>query len=94
MRAPEHQTDIPFCSLLELRPGSRAIVRGYGSDVPTGLARRLVSMGLPIGMEAEVLVRRGRGPVLLRARESRIALGRDEARGIQVERIDDRARRA
>ena len=91
MRALEPNERPDLCSLLDLRAGARAVVRGFGGDVPLGVARRLVSMGLPIGTEAEVLVRRSRGPLLLRARDARIALGQDEARGIQVERIEPEA---
>ncbi|QDV09141.1 FeoA domain protein [Planctomycetes bacterium Poly30] len=78
----------PFCSILELRRGTRAVVRGFeGADVEAtrALARRLTAMGMPIGCEAEVLVQRRNGPILLRACGSRIALGQAEARCIRVE---------
>lgn len=91
MRASNPNQPVPLCSVLELRRGARAVVRAFaGSDAEAtrALARRLVSMGLPIGGEAEVLVQRGRGPVLLRARETRIALGQDEARCVRVEAIE------
>jgi len=91
MRASNPNQPVPLCSVLELRRGARAVVRGFaGADVEAtrALARRLVAMGLPIGCEAEVLVQRGRGPILLRAHETRIALGQDEARCVRVETID------
>jgi Fe2+ transport system protein FeoA len=91
MRASNPNQPVPLCSVLELRRGARAVVRGFaGEDVEAtrALARRLVAMGLPIGSEAEVLVQRGRGPILLRAREARIALGQDEARCVRVEALD------
>ena len=74
-------------SLVDLRRGDRAAVRAFGDGAERAplLAQRLASMGLPIGAELEVLVRRGSGPLLLRTREARIALGRDEARCVQVE---------
>lgn len=88
MRANLNNPNAPFCSILELRRGTRAVVRGYeGGDVEStrALARRLTAMGMPIGCEAEVLVQRKHGPILLRACGSRIALGQDEARCIRVE---------
>jgi len=90
MRASNPNQPLPLCSLLELRRGARAVVRGFeGTDGPAtrALAQRLVAMGLPIGGEAEMLVQRGRGPVLVRAREARIALGQDEARCVRVEAL-------
>lgn len=90
MRASNPNQPVPLCSVLELRRGTRAVVRAFEGDdaeATRALARRLVAMGLPIGSEAEVLVQRGRGPVLLRARESRIALGQDEARCVRVEAL-------
>ena len=91
MRASNPNQPVPLCSVLELRRGARAVVRAFeGDDVEAtrALARRLIAMGLPIGGEAEVLVQRGRGPILLRAREARIALGQDEARCVRVEALD------
>lgn len=91
MRASNPNQPVPLCSVLELRRGARAVVRGFAGDdieATRALARRLVAMGLPIGSEAEVLVQRGRGPILLRAREARIALGQDEARCVRVEALD------
>jgi Fe2+ transport system protein FeoA len=91
MRASNPNQPVPLCSVLELRRGARAVVRGFvGEDLVAtrALAQRLVAMGLPIGTEAEVLVQRGRGPILLRAREARIALGQDEARCVRVEAVD------
>jgi len=90
MRASNPNQPVPLCSVLELRRGARAVVRAYeGGDAAAtrALAQRLVAMGLPIGAETEVLVRRGRGPVLLRSREARIALGQDEARCVRVEAL-------
>ena len=102
MRATNPDQPLPLCSLLDLRRGARAVVRGYagrhasltgaaaagGAQDAVALGRRLASMGLPLGTETEVLVLRGHGPLLLRARDARIALGRDEASCIQVETVD------
>ena len=45
-------------------------------------------MGLRIGKVIEVLSNEGRGPLLLKVGESRIALGRGMAMKIMVRRID------
>jgi ferrous iron transport protein A len=42
-------------------------------------------MGLTVGSRLEVLQNRGRGPMLVRVRETRIALGHGEAIKILVE---------
>jgi ferrous iron transport protein A len=56
-------------------------VRG-GAEV-TG---RLTALGLVAGAPIEVLQNRGRGPLLVRVRDARIALGRGEAVKVLVER--------
>ncbi|MFT5734935.1 MAG: Fe2+ transport system protein FeoA [Paracoccaceae bacterium] len=89
MRSNISHPNTPFCSVLELTRGTRAVVRAYegaDSEATRALARRLTAMGMPVGCEAEVLVQRRHGPILLRACGSRIALGQDEARCIRVER--------
>jgi len=49
---------------------------------------RLAGMGLTKGTRIEVLQNASHGPVLVRAHESRIALGRGEAAKILVEKTD------
>lgn len=56
-------------------------------------AIRLAAMGVVAGSRIEVLQNREHGPVLLLVRDTRIALGRDEASQVLVEEIsDERAR--
>jgi ferrous iron transport protein A len=72
-------------SLAELRTGKRAVVRALrGGRELTG---RLTAMGLVAGAPVEVLQNRGRGPLLIRVRDTRIALGRGEALKILVEAV-------
>lgn len=72
-------------AISDLGSGTRAIVR----DIQGGknIISRLSAMGLSVGSELEVLENRGQGPVLVRVRGTRIALGRGEALKIIVEEI-------
>jgi ferrous iron transport protein A len=74
----------PAVPLAELPTGTRAVVRALrgGQD----LMSRLTAMGLVAGTPVEMLQNRGRGPLLVRVRDTRIALGRGEAVKILVER--------
>lgn len=73
--------------LEQLAPGAHAIVRDIrgGAD----FSGRLAAMGLAKGSCIEILQNAGRGPVLVRAHETRIALGRGEALKILVEETSD-----
>ncbi len=65
--------------------GTRAVVdRLLGSR---NFASRLAAMGLSVGAEIEVLQNRGKGPILILVRDTRIALGRREAMRILVEQV-------
>lgn len=62
-------------------------VRLVGVDGGRELVRRLLSLGLSIGTEVEVLHHRGRGVVV--AREgNRVALGRGVAEKLRAEVLD------
>jgi ferrous iron transport protein A len=70
-------------SLNQLPKDTRAVVRrltGGGE-----LASRLAGLGLAVGAPLVVLQNLGRGPVLVKVRDTRIALGRGEASRILVE---------
>ena len=69
--------------LQDLPAGARGLVRqlGGGKDFAT----RLSAMGLSLGTEVEVLQNPGHGPMLVRVRGARIALGRGEALKVMVE---------
>ncbi len=49
------------------------------------LTSRLAALGLVAGTPLEVLQNRGCGPLLIRVRDTRVALGRGEALKILVE---------
>jgi ferrous iron transport protein A len=78
----EAQQLIPLDQLLTGKHGVIRQLRG-GKEFTS----RLTAMGLAIGSAFEVLQNRGRGPVLVRARGTRIALGRGEALKILVEAV-------
>ena len=73
----------PAVSLAELPTGTRAVVRTLRGGQE--LMSRLTAMGLVAGTPVEVLQNRDRGPLLVRVRDTRIALGRGEAVRILVE---------
>lgn len=72
-------------SLSEMLVGQK--VRLVGVDGGRQLVRRLLSLGLSVGAEVEVLHMRGRGVVV--AREgNRVALGRGIAEKLRAEVLD------
>jgi len=79
----ESTIDAAAVPLTELRGGTRAVVRALrgGQEVVS----RLTALGLVAGAPVEVLQNRRRGPLLVRVRDSRIALGRGEAAKVLVE---------
>jgi Fe2+ transport system protein FeoA len=48
-------------------------------------ASRVVALGLTIGVEVAIIQNRGRGPIIVAVRDTRVALGHGEAVKIQVE---------
>lgn len=75
--------------VLEIREGNPAISRtgqpegGTAARICQG---RVEDMGLRVGKMVEVLRNAGRGPILLKVDESRIAIGRGIAMKIMVRR--------
>ncbi|MEJ2215280.1 MAG: FeoA family protein [Gemmatimonadota bacterium] len=72
-------------SLARLPTGAQAVVQRVCGGRELG--RRLAGMGLTVGSRLEVLQNRGHGPVLVRVRYTRIALGYGEAAKILVEDV-------
>lgn len=66
----------------QLAPGARAVVSELQGG--RGFASRLAGMGISVGCQIEVLQNPARGPLLVRVRDTRIALGRGEASKILV----------
>jgi ferrous iron transport protein A len=69
-----------------LPPGQHAVV----STVPHGhgVRRRLAGMGLTVGSHVKGLICRGRGPIVVAVRQSRLALGRGLAQQIEVDPVE------
>jgi ferrous iron transport protein A len=71
----------------DLPSGRKGIVRrlrGGGA-----LTSRLTAMGISLGAELVVVQNFGQGPIIIKVRNTRVALGRGEAAHIRVEAIDE-----
>lgn len=71
---------IPLNSLV---PGAYGVVRQLQGG--TEFAHRLAAMGVSLGAVVKVLQNCGHGPMVVLARNTRIALGRREALKVMVE---------
>ena len=73
-------------TLDQLRPGERAVVQTMAGQ---GANRRLYDLGLLPGTEIQVIASHPfRGPLVLKAQDAVIAVGRGLARKIPVTRLD------
>jgi len=80
--APTKKNDV--VSLSALHTGEHGeVVRLNGGR---GMLSRMTSLGFTPGAEVTVLQNFGRGPLITRVREARIALGRGEAGRVYVRR--------
>ncbi|MEA3326304.1 MAG: FeoA family protein [Chloroflexota bacterium] len=70
--------------LSHLSQGSKAIVHHFGGG--KNLSKRLLVLGFTKGVEVTVQQNSGFGPVIVLIRDSRIALGRGEAKKVMVEK--------
>jgi ferrous iron transport protein A len=70
--------------LSALRPGEQGVVVELSGG--RGLLGRMASLGFTPGAEVTVVQNFGRGPLIARVRDARIALGRGEAGRIRVRR--------
>jgi len=75
-----NQSRIPLSQIT-----SKSRVRLIGIDAGHNLSHRLSELGLTPGVEFEVLQAKGKGPILLAVRGSRIALGRGMANKLMIE---------
>ena len=76
----------PALSTLDhLSVGATAVVRVL--DGGNEFSGRLAAMGLVLGAALQVMQNSGKGPMLVRVRDTRLALGRGEAQRILVERV-------
>jgi ferrous iron transport protein A len=67
-----------------MRPGERGVVVGLSGG--KCILSRMASLGFTPGAEVTVIQNFGRGPLIARVRDARIALGRGEAAKIRVRR--------
>ena len=81
-----HHLDKDVIPLSALETGGRGVVVELMGG--HGLLGRMTSLGFTPGTEVTILQNFGRGPLIARVRDARIALGRGEARHIRVRRSD------
>jgi ferrous iron transport protein A len=74
--------------LSNLAPGERGVVQGLAGG--WDFVSRLAVLGLTPGGEVSVVQNFGRGPIIVRVRNTRIALGRREAMKVQVRKQRER----
>jgi ferrous iron transport protein A len=70
--------------LSALRPGEQGVVVELIGG--RGLLGRMASLGFTPGAEVTIVQNFGRGPLIARVRDARIALGRGEAGRVRVRR--------
>jgi len=70
--------------LSELKAGENATIQGF--DAGHGLVSRLSALGFTPQAQVTMLQNFGSGPVIVKMRETRIALGRGEAMKVWVSR--------
>jgi ferrous iron transport protein A len=74
-----------YLSLVQYAPGKRLIVRQLMGGKE--FISRLAALGLCLSSGVEILQNPSRGPLLIRVRDTRIALGHGEALKILVEEL-------
>ena len=77
-------TMVDTVGLDALRAGERGRIRRLRGG--RGFVSRLATLGFTIGTEVEMIQNYGFGPLIVMVRDSRVALGRGEARHIRVGR--------
>jgi ferrous iron transport protein A len=78
---PPENGSVPLSAL---HAGEQGVVAGM--DGGRGLLCRMTSLGFTPGAEVTIMQNYGRGPLIARVRDARIALGRGEAGKIYVRR--------
>jgi Fe2+ transport system protein FeoA len=82
--------DQRLVSLEQLKSGAHGIIRQFQAGKE--LTSRLAAMGLSVGSEFKILQNQDHGPVLVLARDTRIAIGRGQAVKILVEELQGEQR--
>jgi len=70
-------------SLSELKTGESAVIHSLQGGHT--LRSRLAALGFTPGAEIRVVQNMGRGPMIVRVRDTRIALGRGEAQKVLIQ---------
>lgn len=70
-------------TLCDLPVGAHGIVRRLQGG--RGFSARLAALGFTLGADVVIVKNYGRGPIIAAVRQTQVALGRGEARRIQVE---------
>ncbi len=88
-RRPRHRHNRPLSeeggtALCKLAAGEQGHIRRIGGGHT--FTTRMATFGFTPGAQVEMLQNYGQGPVIVKVRGSRVALGRQEARRILVER--------
>ncbi|NMC14481.1 MAG: ferrous iron transport protein A [Chloroflexi bacterium] len=76
--------NIATCSLSQLQVGEKAVLVNLNGG--RGIAGRLTALGFTPGVEITMVQNSGKGPLIVFLRGARVALGRNEARKIIVQR--------
>jgi len=75
---------VDLLRLSELKAGEEATLHGF--DAGHGLISRLSALGFTPGARVTMLQNIGNGPLIVKVRDTRIALGRGEAMKVRVRR--------
>ncbi len=75
---------VDLVRLSELKAGEEATLQGF--EAGHGLVSRLSALGFTPGARVAMVQNIGRGPLIVKVRDTRIALGRGEAMKVRVTR--------
>jgi ferrous iron transport protein A len=78
------EAGVDLLRLSELKAGEEATLQGF--EAGHGLISRLSALGFTPGGRLTMLQNMGHGPLIVKVRDTRIALGRGEAMKVWVER--------
>lgn len=86
IRRQPDSTEPPRCAwrmLNDVEPGTEGVIRRLAGG--QAFVSRLAALGFSIGAKLTVLQNFGRGPLIVLVRDTRVALGRGEARLVEIE---------
>ena len=78
------EAGVDLLRLSELEAGEEATLQGF--EAGHGLVSRLSALGFTPGAKVTMLQNMGQGPLIVKVRDTRIALGRGEAMKVRVRR--------